>query len=200
MVDFAALEKKWQKKWETAKAFKSDESSKKPKFYCLEMFPYPSASFLHMGHVRNYSIGDTIARFKRLTGHTVLYPMGYDSFGLPAENAAKRENIHPKTYTENAIKNIMTYQKALGNSYDWDRVIATHEPSYYRWNQWFFLKFLQKGLVYRKKAPINWCPQCNSVLANEEVVDGACERKGHPVERTRPMVPQNHRIRRRIAG
>jgi len=174
--NFKAIEQKWQKKWNESKIFEVKEDSKKKKFYCLEMFPYPSASFLHIGHVRNYTIGDVIARHKRMQGFNVLYPMGYDSFGLPAENAAKKEGVHPKTYTEASIKKIIEYQKALGNSYDWNRVIATHEPEYYKWNQYFFLKFLEKGLVYRKKAPVNWCPSCNSVLANEEVVQGKCWR------------------------
>ena len=175
-MDFKEIEKKWQQKWEKEEVFKTKSSKSKNKFYCLEMFPYPSASFLHMGHVRNYTIGDIIARFKRMNGFNVLYPMGYDSFGLPAENAAKKQNIHPKIYTEEAIKKIMEYQKSLGNSYDWSRKISTHEPEYYKWNQYFFLKFLEKDLVYRKKAPVNWCNSCNSVLANEEVVNGKCWR------------------------
>jgi leucyl-tRNA synthetase/predicted alpha/beta hydrolase family esterase len=174
--NFKELEQKWQQAWEDAKIFQAKDDSKKKKFYNLEMFPYPSASFLHMGHVRNYTIGDIIARFKRMQGFNVLYPMGYDSFGLPAENAAKKAGIHPKQYTEDAIKKIMEFQKALGNSYDWSRTISTHEPEYYKWNQWFFLKFLERGLVYRKKAPVNWCPECRSTLANEEVVDGCCWR------------------------
>jgi len=140
------------------------------------MFPYPSASFLHMGHVRNYAIGDTITRFKRLCGFNVLYPMGYDSFGLPAENAAKKQKIHPREYTEGAIDQIMRYQKDLGLSYDWDRIIATHRPQYYKWNQYFFIKFFEKGLAYRKKAAVNYCEHCNTVLANEEVEAGKCWR------------------------
>jgi leucyl-tRNA synthetase len=170
------IAKKWQKRWAEAKIFEVKEDSKKPKYYVLEMFPYPSASFLHMGHVRNYTIGDAIARYKRMQGFNVLYPMGYDSFGLPAENAAKKEGIHPRIYTEKAIAKIMEFQKSIGNSYDWSRVISTHEPYYFRWNQYFFLKFLEKGLVYRKKAPVNWCPKCSSTLANEEVVNGHCWR------------------------
>jgi leucyl-tRNA synthetase len=175
-LDFARIEAKWQKAWEKAKVFEAKENSKKKKFYCLEMFPYPSASYLHMGHVRNYTIGDVYARFKRMQGFNVLYPMGYDSFGLPAENAAKKQHINPKIYTENAIAKITEYLKKLGNSYDWSRRIATHEPEYYRWNQYFFLKFYEKGLVYRRKAPVNWCPKCNTVLANEEVESGKCWR------------------------
>lgn len=175
-MDFKEIEKKWQSKWEKEQVFKVKDLKSKNKFYCLEMFPYPSSHLLHVGHVRNYTIGDIIARFKRMNGFNVLYPMGYDSFGLPAENAAKKENIHPKQYTEKAIEKIMEYQKALGNSYDWSRKISTHEPEYYKWNQYFFLKFLEKDLVYRKKAPVNWCPSCNSTLANEEVVNGKCWR------------------------
>src|SRR3989344_2627769 len=175
-INFSEIEKKWQQAWEDKKIFQAKETSKKKKFYCLEMFPYPSAAFLHMGHVRNYTIGDIIARFKRMQGFNVLYTMGYDSFGLPAENAAKKSGIRPKKYTEDAIKKITEYFKALGNSYDWSRVISTHQPEYYKWNQYFFLKFLERGLVYRKKAPVNWCPDCSSVLANEEVVDGKCWR------------------------
>ena len=175
-MDFQKVEKKWQKAWEKAKVFEVKENSKKKKFYCLEMFPYPSAYFLHMGHVRNYTIGDVYARFKRMNGFNVLYPIGYDSFGLPAENAAKKQGINPKTYTETAIAKMTESLKQTGNSYDWSRIIATHEPEYYRWNQYFFLKFYEKGLVYRRKAPVNWCPKCNTVLANEEVESGKCWR------------------------
>ncbi|MEK6820245.1 MAG: class I tRNA ligase family protein, partial [Nanoarchaeota archaeon] len=146
-----------------------------------EMYPYPSASYLHMGHVRNYTIGDVFARFKRMNGFNVLYPMGYDSFGLPAETAAKHEGIHPKKYADSAIKKIMQYQKALGNSYDWSRVIWSHNPDYYKWNQYFFLKLYEKGLAYRKKAPVNWCEKCQSVLANEEAEAGKCWRCGNEV-------------------
>jgi len=180
-VDFAKIEKKWQDKWEKSKCFKADENSKKKKYYVLEMYPYPSASFLHVGHVRNYAIGDVYARFKRMSGFNVLYPMGYDSFGLPAETAAKKVGIHPRKYTEDSIKKIMQYQKALGNSYDWSRVLASHEPDYYKWNQYFFLKLFEKGLAYRKKAPVNWCKKCESVLANEEAEGGKCWRCGEEV-------------------
>ena len=175
-LNFKQIESKWQKEWEKTQIFKTKIDSKKEKYFCLEFFPYPSSFALHMGHVRNYTIGDIIARFKRMQGFNVLYPMGYDSFGLPAENAAKKEGIHPKEYTERAIKQIIQYQKDLGNSYDWSRKISTHEPEYYKWNQYFFLKFLEKGLVYRKKSPVNWCPDCKSTLANEEVVNGKCWR------------------------
>ncbi len=163
-------------KWKENKVFKATEDKHKKKFYCLEMFPYPSASFLHMGHVRNYSIGDAVARFKRMNGFNVLYPMGYDSFGLPAENAAKKAGIHPREYTENAIKVITKYFQELGLSHDWDRTLATHEPKYYKWNQHFFIKFYEKELVYRKKAKVNYCDTCKTVLANEEVEQGKCWR------------------------
>src|SRR3989338_2058773 len=176
MADFNKIEKKWQKAWDEAKVFQSKEDKAKKKFYILEMYPYPSASFLHMGHVRNYTIGDSYARFKRMQGFNVLYPMGFDSFGLPAETASKKEGIHPKKYTENAIKKITEYFKQLGNSYDWSSILASHEPEYYRWNQYFFIKLFEKGLAYRKKAPVNWCDSCSSVLANEEAEGGECWR------------------------
>jgi len=179
--NFSEIEKKWQKKWQEEKVFEVGEKSKKKKYYVLEMYPYPSASFLHMGHVRNYTIGDAYARFKRMQGFNVLYPMGYDSFGLPAETAAKKEGIHPKNYAEAAIKKIMEYQKALGNSYDWSRTLASHDSDYYKWNQYFFLKLYEKGLAYRKKAPVNWCKTCQSVLANEEAEGGKCWRCGNEV-------------------
>lgn len=175
-MDFKQIESKWQKEWEKSDVFKTKINSKKKKYYCLEMFVYPSASYLHMGHVRNFTIGDITARYKRMSGFNVLYPTGFDSFGLPAENAAKKEGIHPREYTEKAIKKITEYFKALGNSYDWSRKISTHEPEYYKWNQYFFLKFLERDLVYRKKSPVNWCPECKSTLANEEVVNGKCWR------------------------
>ncbi|MFH1711501.1 MAG: leucine--tRNA ligase [Nanoarchaeota archaeon] len=181
-IDFAAIEKRWQKKWEKEKAFVVKEGGKKKKYYLLEMYPYPSASFLHMGHVRNFTIGDVYARFKRMQGYNVLYPMGYDSFGLPAETAAKKQGIHPKKYTEDSIKKISEYFRALGNSYDWGRTLASHEPDYYKWNQYFFLKFLEKGLAYQKKAPVNWCDTCQSVLANEESEGGKCWRCGEEVK------------------
>ncbi len=180
-INFQQIEKKWQEKWEKARAFEVKEDSKERKYFVLEMYPYPSASFLHVGHVRNYTIGDVYARFKRMQGYNVLYPMGYDSFGLPAETAAKKEGIHPKKYAESSIRKIMEYQKALGNSYCWDRTLASHEPDYYKWNQFFFLKLFEKGLAYRKKAPVNWCEKCQSVLANEEAEGGKCWRCGEEV-------------------
>ena len=180
-IDFASIESKWQERWEKERVFEVKEDSGKKKYYVLEMYPYPSASFLHMGHVRNYTIGDVFARFKRMNGFNVLYPMGYDSFGLPAETAAKRDGIHPRIFTENSIKKIMEYQKALGNSYDWSRTLSSHDPNYYKWNQLFFLKMLEKGLAYRKKAPVNWCQKCETVLANEEADGGKCWRCGSEV-------------------
>jgi len=182
VVDFNRIAKKWQKKWEKRAIFKVNEHSNKKKYYILEMFPYPSAYGQHMGHVRNYSIGDCYARFKRMQGFNVLYPMGYDAFGLPAENAAIKEKLHPKIFTEKAIKNIMKQQKELGNSYDWNRLIATYKPNYYKWNQLLFLKFLEKGLVYRKEAPINYCNSCKTVLANEQVINEKCWRCNNNVE------------------
>ena len=175
-INFNSIEAKWQKKWEEKKIFEAKEDVKKKKFYVLEMFPYPSGAGLHMGHALNYTLGDIYARFKRLQGFNVLYPMGYDSLGLPAENAAIRAGIHPKSYTEKTINNFTKQQKALGLSYDWSRKIVTSEPDYYRWDQWIFLQMLKKGIAFRKKAAANWCFKCNSVLANEQVHKGKCWR------------------------
>ena len=170
---FKKIEEKWQKQWEKKRIFVSKEGKGK-KYYILEMFPYPSGSGLHMGHTFNYTIGDIYARFRRMLGYNVLYPMGYDSFGLPAENAAIKEKSHPKKFTEKSIANFIEQQKKIGLSYDWTKIVMTHKPEYYKWNQFFFLKFLKKGLVYKKNAPVNWCPKCKSVLANEEVHNGKC--------------------------
>ncbi|MDO8556826.1 MAG: leucine--tRNA ligase [Nanoarchaeota archaeon] len=175
-MDFQAIEQKWQKKWEEAKIFNVTHNSKKKKMYILEMFPYPSGSGLHMGHAFNYTIGDIYARFKRMQGYNVLYPMGYDAFGLPAENAAIKNKSHPKIFTEQAVKNFIKQQHALGLSYDWNRMLKTCDPEYYQWNQYFFLQFYKKGLVYRKEASVNWCPECHTVLANEQVHQGKCWR------------------------
>ncbi len=175
-VDLQKIAQKWQKKWAEAKIFKVKEVSGKKKFYCLEMFPYPSGSGLHMGHVRNYAIGDSYARYKRMRGFNVLYPMGYDAFGLPAENAAIKNKINPKKWTEDNMALMKSQQDLLGLSYDWDRKLATCDPEYYKWNQWIFLKMLEKGLAYKKRAAANWCPSCKTVLANEQVVDGGCWR------------------------
>jgi len=170
-----AIEKKWQKKWADAKIFKVQADSKKEKYYVLEMYPYPSAT-LHMGHLRNYSIGDCFARYKRMRGFNVLYPMGYDSFGLPAENAAIQHGIDPEKWTNDNIAQIKSQQERIGLSYDWDRMLYSHGENYYKWNQWIFLKNFEKGLAYRNEAYVNWCSSCNTVLANEQVVNGACWR------------------------
>jgi len=175
MADFNKISKKWKKLWEEKGIFKVSEDPKKKKFYCLEMYPYPSEK-LHVGHLRNYSIGDALARFKRMKGFNVLYPMGYDAFGLPAENAAIKNNVDPEKWTLDNIKAISEQQKAMGMSYDWSRKIQSCTPDYYKWNQWIFLKFLEKGLAYRKKSSVNWCPSCKTVLANEQVEQGKCWR------------------------
>ena len=176
-----SIEKKWQQRWFKDGVFQCDIASDKPKYYVLEMFPYPSGN-IHMGHVRNYCIGDVIARSKRMQGFNVLHPMGWDAFGLPAENAAIKNNTHPAKWTYSNISNMRSQLKQLGLSYDWRREIATCREEYYRFEQEFFLKLLEKGLVYRKKAPQNWCPSCHTVLANEQVVDGLCWRCDTPVE------------------
>ncbi len=173
--NFSEIEKKWQENWEKLKAFKVDESFEKDKYYCLEMFPYPSGK-LHMGHVRNYSIGDVIARFKTMNGYNVLHPIGWDAFGLPAENAAIKHNIHPDKWTKENISEMIRQLKELGISYDWDREVTTCLPDYYKWTQWIFLQFYNNGLAYRKKSPVNWCTSCETVLANEQVVNHKCER------------------------
>jgi leucyl-tRNA synthetase len=165
------IEEKWQKRWAEARVFESEADPSKPKYYVLEMLPYPSGT-MHMGHMRNYAIGDVVARVKRMRGFNVLHPMGWDAFGLPAENAAIKNNTHPREWTN---KNIAEFQRVLrrfGFSYDWRREISTCEPEYYRWNQWFFLRMLERGLAYRKKSRVNWCPKCCTVLANEQVVNG----------------------------
>lgn len=178
--DFREIEAKWQKKWEEENAFHVTEDPGKEKYYVLEMFPYPSGK-LHMGHVRNYSIGDVIARFKKMNGYNVLHPMGYDAFGLPAENAAIKNNAEPAAWTWGNIKEMNRQLREMGLSYDWDRELATAHPSYYKWMQWIFIQFYKKGLAYKKENPVNWCPSCQTVLANEQVVDGCCERCGTSV-------------------
>ncbi len=175
-VNFKVVEEKWQKKWEQSKVFGVNENSKKPKYYVLEMFPYPSGSGLHMGHAWNYVIGDILARLKRMQGFNVLYPMGYDALGLPAENAAIQEKILPQKYTADSIKNYIKQQKSLGLSYDWTRLINSSDPEYYKWDQWIFLQMLKKGLAYQKQSSVNWCSKCNTVLANEQVHEGKCWR------------------------
>ncbi len=174
------VEAKWQGRWRQTRAFEAEADSHRPKFYCLEMLPYPSGR-LHMGHVRNYSLGDALAWYKRMRGYNVLHPMGWDSFGQPAEQAAIRHGIHPATWTEENIAYMRQQLERLGLSYDWRREVASHKPEYYRWNQWFFLKMYERGLVYRKQAPVNWCPKCQTVLSNEQA-QGGCWRCGSPVE------------------
>ena len=175
--NFSEIEKKWQEKWKKEDTFKVTEDGDKEKYYVLEMFPYPSGK-LHMGHVRNYSIGDVLARFKKMKGYNVLHPMGWDSFGLPAENAAIKHDVEPSVWTWENIDEMRRQLKELGLSYDWDREVATCHPDYYKWMQWIFIQFYKKGLAYKKENPVNWCPSCQTVLANEQVVDGKCERCG----------------------
>ncbi len=181
-IDFKSIEEKWQKKWEDEKVFVSSNKSSKPRYYVLEMFPYPSGSGLHMGHAWNYTIGDILARFKIMNGFEVLHPMGYDSLGLPAENAAIKDGIHPEIYTEKAIKNYIRQQKSLGLTYDWSRVLKTSSSEYYKWDQWIFLKMFEKGLAYQKESSVNWCPSCKTVLANEQAQNGVCDRCDSKVE------------------
>jgi leucyl-tRNA synthetase len=180
--DFTQIETKWQERWQDSALFRAEENSNKPKYYVLEMLPYPSGT-LHIGHIRNYTIGDALARYKRMRGFNVLHPMGWDAFGLPAENAAIANKRDPYEWTMFNIENMKRQHRRMGFSYDWSREVATCDPEYYRWNQWFFLKMLESGLAYRKKALVNWCNECGTVLANEQVVDGCCWRhEGTPVE------------------
>lgn len=176
------IEKKWQNIWEETKAFKTPDVSDKPKYYALSMFPYPSGK-LHMGHVRNYTITDVIARFKKANGFNVLHPIGWDSFGLPAENAAMKHHADPETWTDENIAYMTKQLKMLGLSYDWDREVTTCKPEYYKWTQWLFLQLYKKGLVYKKEAAVNWCNECGTVLANEQVIDGKCWRCDSTVEK-----------------
>jgi len=170
------IESKWQRVWEEKGVFRAiDGDSKREKYYVLEMLPYPSGT-LHMGHMRNYTIGDAVARYKRMCGYNVLHPMGWDAFGLPAENAAIKNGTHPRTWTNANIQEFRRVLRRFGFSYDWQREISTCEPEYYRWNQWFFLRMLEKGIAFRKKSRVNWCPECQTVLANEQVIDGYCWR------------------------
>ena len=178
--NFREIEKKWQKYWADNNTFKMEEKPDMEKYYVLEMFPYPSGK-LHMGHVRNYSIGDVVARFKNMQGYNVLHPMGFDSFGLPAENAAIKHGVAPDVWTWDNIHEMEEQLSELGLSYDWDREVCTCHPDYYKWMQWIFIQFYKKGLAYKKENPVNWCPDCQTVLANEQVVDGVCERCGAPV-------------------
>ncbi|MGB2783398.1 MAG: class I tRNA ligase family protein, partial [Atribacterota bacterium] len=173
--NFSEVEKKWQEYWTKNNFFKSYIDFKKPKYYVLEMFPYPSGE-PHMGHVKNYVIGDVVARYKHSQGYNILHPMGWDAFGLPAENAAIQNNIHPSIWTKKNIQKMKDTLTNMSISYDWDREIATCNPDYYKWTQWLFLQLFKKGLAYKKKAVVNWCSSCNVVLANEQVIDGKCWR------------------------
>ena len=178
--NFADIEKKWQKYWEDKNLFKTFDHTDKEKYYLLEMFPYPSGK-LHMGHVRNYSIGDVVTRYLKMNEKNVIHPMGWDSFGLPAENAAINNGIHPDIWTKKNISEMKDQLKELGLAYDWDREVATCSEEYYKWTQWIFIQFFKNGLAYKKQNPVNWCPSCQTVLANEQVVEGACERCGSKV-------------------
>lgn len=187
------IEPKWQEFWEKNRTFETEQVSKKPKYYVLDMFPYPSSSGLHVGHPEGYTATDILARYKRSLGFNVLHPMGWDAFGLPAEQYAIKTGVHPEKTTNEAIQNFKRQLKMLGFSYDWSREISTCDPAYYKWTQWIFLKLYQKGLVYQTEAPVNWCPALKTVLANDEVVDGKSERGGHPVFRV-PMKQWMFRI------
>ncbi len=178
--DFDATERKWQERWAEADQFRALENPDRPKYYVLEMLPYPSGA-LHIGHVRNYSLGDSVARFRRMQGFNVLHPIGWDAFGLPAENAAIKRGVLPEKWTLDNITHMREQCKRMGWSYDWSREVATCLPDYYRWNQWFFIQFYKKGLAYKRKGLVNWCEKCQTVLANEQVVNGGCWRDGSPV-------------------
>ncbi|HVR47546.1 MAG TPA: leucine--tRNA ligase [Candidatus Binatia bacterium] len=180
--DFAAIEGKWQSRWEREGLYRTPDSSDRPKYYAMEMLPYPSGD-LHVGHAKNYALGDAVARMLRMLGHNVLHPMGWDAFGLPAENAAIARGVDPAAWTAENILNMRRQIKLMGTGYDWSREIATNEPEYYRWNQWLFLRLYEHGLAYKREAPVNWCPFDQTVLANEQVIDGRCWRCDNLVER-----------------
>ena len=183
-IPFAELESKWQKRWQDAGAFTAPEFPRPgKKFYCLDMFPYPSADGLHVGHPEGYTATDVLCRYRRMKGEDVLHPMGWDAFGLPAENFALQTGTHPKIVTQRNMANFRRQIQSLGFSYDWAREVDTTDPNYYRWTQWIFLQFFHKGLAYEGTIPINWCPSCKTGLANEEVYGGSCERCGSKVER-----------------
>ena len=181
--DFAAIEPKWQRRWEEAKVYAAEDQSKKPKFYGLIEFPYPSGQGLHVGHPRPFTAMDIVTRKKRMDGYNVLYPIGFDAFGLPTENYAIKNHVHPAAVTRQNIENFTRQLKMLGYGFDWDRVVDTTDPDYYKWTQWIFLQLFKKGLAYKATMPVNWCTSCKCVLANEEVVEGVCERCGSPVIR-----------------
>jgi leucyl-tRNA synthetase len=180
--DFRAVERAWQERWEREGIYVARDDDPRPKYYVLEMLPYPSGD-LHVGHAKNYTLGDAIARIHRMLGRNVVHPMGWDAFGLPAENAAIQRGIHPETWTRENIRNMRRQVRLMGTSYDWTRELASCDPEYYRWNQWFFIRMLEKGLAYKREAPVNWCPVDQTVLANEQVENGRCWRCGAAVER-----------------
>ena len=181
--DFTAIEKKWQEKWLDEKVYAAINGDEKPKFYGLIEFPYPSGQGLHVGHPRPYTALDIVARKRRMEGFNVLFPIGYDAFGLPTENYAIKNHMHPSEVTKTNIKRFTEQLQMLGFSFDWDRCVDTTDPEYYKWTQWIFLKMFDKGLAYKTSMPVNWCTSCKCVLANEEVVNGVCERCGSEVVR-----------------
>ncbi len=180
--DYRSIERKWQERWENSGIYRAREDDSRPKYYTLEMLPYPSGD-LHVGHAKNYTFGDAVARMMRMLGYNVLHPMGWDAFGLPAENAAIQRGVDPNIWTRENIANMERQVRLMGTSYDWTREIATCEPEYYKWNQWLFLRLYENGLAYKREAPVNWCPNDQTVLANEQVIDGRCWRCDHLVER-----------------
>ena len=184
--DPSKIEKKWQEYWQKNKTFKTTSDHDKPKYYVLDMFPYPSGSGLHVGHPEGYTATDILARYKRVKGFNVLHPIGWDAFGLPAEQYAVKTGTHPRVTTEKNITRFREQLQMLGFSYDWDREVNTTDPDYYKWTQWIFLKLFEKGLAYEDEQPVNWCPELGTVLANEEVIDGKSEVGGYPVVR-KPM-------------
>ena len=181
--EFNRIERKWQDRWAKENCYHAVTGDSKPKFYALVEFPYPSGQGLHVGHARPYTAMDVVARKRRMEGYNVLFPMGYDAFGLPTENYAIKNHIHPAKVTHDNIQNFTNQLKMLGYSFDWDRVVDTTDPKYYKWTQWIFLQLFKKGLAYKTSMPVNWCTSCKCVLANEEVVNGVCERCGSEVIR-----------------
>jgi len=180
VYDFRAAERAWQQRWEREGIYVARDDDPRPKYYVLEMLPYPSGD-LHVGHAKNYVLGDAIARIHRMRGQNVVHPMGWDAFGLPAENAAIQRGIDPETWTRENIENMRRQLRLMGTSYDWTREIASCDPEYYRWNQWFFIRMFERGLAYKREAPVNWCPVDRTVLANEQVENGRCWRCGAAV-------------------
>ena len=201
-MDNISVEKKWNKIWQESGLYKFDKNDTARKHYVLEMFSYPSGAKLHVGHWYNYALSDSYARFKKMQGFNVFEPMGFDSFGLPAENYAIKTGIHPQDSTLKNIEIMEEQLKNMGAMFDWDAEVKTCMPDYYKWTQWMFLKLYEKGLAYRKEAPVNWCPSCNTVLANEQVSDGECERCHSTVVKKKPysVVFQNYRLRAGAAG